>query len=277
MNTSARKLTGFKFRYVNLVITRLRQGDMIIKNPLNSSTSLSQNFKTYQPNNSIYFIKILTMEEKINMTDESLKHPSVFDKIEKDEKQKQNQQKNKSAQKQEDYNLDFSKVGDELNSYQQQSISSRASKMPQPAVNKILEEVKSKVGYKSREQAAGAIGILCQLGGAAKNCNGELSTDIFGREFKLQTLRTILKRNKKKDNIRKFARSLDKYIHRVCWKLGIPGNLYKRISSHNPEKVENFSISNKAYMSDFQLENPEIPTHIKRLIIESRTYNNKKK
>lgn len=210
------------------------------------------------------------------MSENKKKHMSsaVNDFEKKHHESKQNQNKTSI---QEANGLNFSKIKDKLASHKQQ-YTSRSPKMSPESVEKVLKDVQAKFGYENREEAAGAIGILCQLGGVAKNCNGDNTyTEVFGKKLTLNQLRTILKRNKEQGNIRKLARSLSEYIHLVCLESNIPGNLSKRIQENNSEME--FTISEKVFMSDFQLENPNLPPRIRKLITESRNYtkNNKTK
>lgn len=94
------------------------------------------------------------------------------------------------------------------------------------------------------EEALAVIAILLQQGGTARSCDGNMSTTLFDKEFKLADLRRIMKQMSCNKAERKLARTLADKIYEISVIMELPGNLYLKIQKGNLER--NFTIEEKA-------------------------------
>lgn len=142
---------------------------------------------------------------------------------------------------------------------------SRASSLSEYKKELIVEKLSSKLKL-TKEQTVTALAILFQQGGTTKRCDGNLTTHIFGKDIKLSTVRAFLKTEGVKGGERKLARSLATSIQSISSVLELPGNLAKLITRNNIN--QEFTISELAWMSDFQVDNQDCPEKIRKLINE---------
>ena len=154
-------------------------------------------------------------------------------------------------------------------------VPSRSAKLPDAKVANILEEIKKNFKLNSKEEAIVVIALLFQQGGSARGCDGNMSVTIFDQTIKLADIRKILKNNSCNKAERKLARSLASSIYTVCLRMNVPGNLFNKISK--TDLSVSHEIDASAWMSDFQSDNPDCPTEIKNLILQTFKEKNKKK
>lgn len=157
-------------------------------------------------------------------------------------------------------------------------VPSRSAKLPDARVSEILTEIKKKFNLDSSEESLTVIALLFQQGGSARGCDGNMSVAVYGQTIKLADIRKILKNYSCNKAERKLARSLASGIYAICHRMGIPGNLYNKISKLDLNTT--YDIEQSAWMSDFQSDNPDCPSEIKNLILQTfkeRNNKNKKK
>lgn len=114
------------------------------------------------------------------------------------------------------------------------------------------------------EQAKVAMTILFQSGGTAKSCDGNLNITIYEKTIKLSYLRKAASDSKCKGCERKLARYFADEIYMISEIYNIPGNLYKKIARDNPQRQ--FSTAESAWLSDFQVDNPNCPEALRNYI-----------
>lgn len=157
-------------------------------------------------------------------------------------------------------------------------VPARTSTLPEQKVEAILDDVKKAYELNSHEEAITVVALLFQQGGTARGCDGNMTISILGKTIKLAEIRKILKQNSCAKAERKLARTIATEIHQVAELMGIPGNLYTKIQKNHLETK--FDDTQKFWMSDFQSDNPNCPTEIRTLILETfkkKESNNKKK
>lgn len=170
-------------------------------------------------------------------------------------------------------NLLTNNVIKELQEKKTTFVGARSSKLPDAVVNEIPDKIQKKYKLSEPGKAVTPLALLFQGGGTARSCDGNMVVNIYDTEFKLADIRKILKEASCNRAERKLARSLADQIHEVSVILGLEGNLYKKIQRANLEKK--FELNERAWMSDFQADNPNCPIHIRNLIFEA--FQNKKK
>lgn len=153
-------------------------------------------------------------------------------------------------------------------------VPSRASKLPEGKVDTILETIMKEFTF-TREQAVAALAVLFQQGGTARGCDGNMSTEIFGKIIKLADVRKILKQHSCNKSERKLARALATEIYSISLVMEINGNLYSKIQKTNLET--NYTLEEKVWLSDFQSDNPDCPIRMRTLIQETFQRKSEKK
>jgi hypothetical protein len=110
-----------------------------------------------------------------------------------------------------------------------------------------------------------AIAIICQKGGTSKKAVGSIYAVVNGKTFQLDEIRNTISStgNFKKISLRQWARTNASIIHTISESYGIPGDLFKKIS----RKVDNVSISDSYWLSNFQMDNPNCPQNQRNLIL----------
>jgi hypothetical protein len=149
----------------------------------------------------------------------------------------------------------------------------RSSKLSEDSIKKILELIKKKYNLNELGEAIPILALLFQGGGTARSCDGNMTISIFNQEIKLADIRKILKEASCNKSERKLARSLANEIHAVSVSLELNGNLYKKIQRENMELT--FDVEERAWLSDFQADNPDCPKKLRALI--SGTFQKRKK
>lgn len=149
---------------------------------------------------------------------------------------------------------------------------SRSSTYSQDKAQEVLNKVKENLKLEDRYEALAIVAVLFHLGGTARKCDGNLSVELFGRTTKLAEIRRSLRECGVAKSERKLARSYATEIRDICLQLGIPGNLSTKIQRSNPE-FEMFPITEATWLSDFQLENPDCPSELRKLIANTLTKN----
>ena len=132
----------------------------------------------------------------------------------------------------------------------------RTDQLPQNLCEIITNKVKVALDCKSLGDAYIRLSILCQQGGTARKCDGNLAINYKGITFKLATIRKIFQEQGAKGGLRKFARTTADLIYATCNinKKPIIGNLANKIKRNNPGME--FKSSEEVWMSDFQATNP---------------------
>lgn len=143
----------------------------------------------------------------------------------------------------------------------------RTSKLQRGKAELLLKKIQEELQLNDPEEALAVVAILFQQGGTARSCDGNMSTVVFGKECKLADIRRVLSRNSCKKAERKLARTLADEIRDVCLLLEIPGNLCLKIQKNNIERV--FTIEEKVWLSDFQSDNENCPTELRKLIMDT--------
>lgn len=149
----------------------------------------------------------------------------------------------------------------------------RSSKLSTDSVKEILESIKKKYELKELGETLTILALLFQGGGTARSCDGNMSVTVYGKEIKLADIRKILQETSCKRAERKLARSLADDIHSVSVYLELNGNLYKKIQRENLDM--SFDMEERAWLSDFQSDNPNCPIKLRTLI--SETFQKRKK
>jgi hypothetical protein len=152
-------------------------------------------------------------------------------------------------------------------------IKARSSKLSNDQVNTILKLMCNKYQLDDYTKAVAILALLFQGGGCAKGCDGNMSVTLFDSEIKLADLRKILQEAKCKRSERKLARSLADEIQAVSVELELEGNLTKKVERNNLKLT--FNTDEKAWLSDFQADNPNCPSNLRVLIND--TFQDKKK
>jgi hypothetical protein len=160
-----------------------------------------------------------------------------------------------------------------LSEQKRQIVGPRSSKLSEDSVKKILELIKKKYNLSELGEAIPILALLFQGGGTARSCDGNMSISIFKQEIKLADVRKILKEASCNKAERKLARSLANDIHTVSVSLELNGNLYKKIQRENMDII--FDVEERAWLSDFQVDNPDCPTKLRTLI--AGTFQKRKK
>lgn len=143
----------------------------------------------------------------------------------------------------------------------------RNSKLSESKTNEVLQAILDKFGnHLSREQAITFLAVLFQQGGTARRCDGNLAVKIFNHEVKLSEVRSILRNIGLKNSERKLARALATEIYGISVMLELPGNLSKKITKLYPDVK--MSIEDLAWLSDFQSDNEDCPSPLKKYILE---------
>jgi hypothetical protein len=146
-------------------------------------------------------------------------------------------------------------------------INPRTGKLGAETAEKIITDLKNLLNFNDPQQAMASVAVLFQQGGTARSCDGNLNTVIFGTTVKLADIRRVLKDNRCVKSERKLARSYATSIKIICEALQIPGNLSSKIIRKYPEMT--FTIEEKVWMSDFQSDNEDAPSHIRTLIMDT--------
>lgn len=157
-------------------------------------------------------------------------------------------------------------------------ITTRSAKLSEKKATEILEKINQKFKLNATEEALTVVSILFQQGGTARSCDSNMSIRIFDKDFKLADIRKCIKEVTHPKSERKLARTLANQIHEIATIMELPGNLYQKIQKQNLGR--NFTISEKAWLSDFQSGNENCPTELRDLILNTfrtRTTTQKKK
>lgn len=161
-----------------------------------------------------------------------------------------------------------------LNTEKKTYIISRSTKLQSGVVEKIINDLKEQTKINDTEQVIVIIAMLFQQGGTARSCDGNMVVNLFGQTIKLADLRKILKNNSCNRAERKLARSLANEIYEIATIMGVPGNLYKKIQKLHLDRE--FTMEEKAWLSDFQSDNDNCPTELKKLILDTFQSKDKK-
>lgn len=162
----------------------------------------------------------------------------------------------------------------ELKNEKHKFVPSRGSKLPEGKVEEILKTIMKEYEF-TREKAISVLAILFQQGGTARGCDGNMSTEVFGKNVKLVDIRKILKQHSCNKSERKLARALASEIFEIANVMEINGNLYSKIQKNNMEA--SYSVEEKVWLSDFQSENPDCPIRMRTLIQETFKRKSEKK
>lgn len=155
------------------------------------------------------------------------------------------------------------KLEKEKNNY----VATRSSKLQPGVVTRVLKKIVEQYKLTSPEEATAVLALVFQQGGTARSCDGNMSVKIFDQEFKLASIRKILKDCSCNKSERKLARSLANEIKEVALIMELPGSLYNKIKKKDLSK--NFTIEEKVWLSDFQSDNENCPAELRTLILDT--------
>ena len=119
----------------------------------------------------------------------------------------------------------------------------------------------------NKEQIATILASLCQQSGTSKGCDGDLTVHLFNNDFKLKTVKSSFSQIGHKGDLRKLARTLAQDFYDIFSQLEIDKNFSKKIGQLLPEEI--FSPEEKVWLSDFQVENPQLLKRLKKFIMKS--------
>ena len=108
-------------------------------------------------------------------------------------------------------------------------VTNRSSVLQPGIVTDILKKIEKQHNLNTQEEAMVVLALLFQQGGTARSCDGNMIVKIFDQEFKLASIRKILKDCSCAKGERKLARSLANEIKEIALIMELPGNLYNKI------------------------------------------------
>ena len=120
----------------------------------------------------------------------------------------------------------------------------------------------------SADTAFVILSLICQKGGTAKRAQGNIFTIVDGLRVDLNTIRELIKKHNLNITIRQWARTNATNIYIVCETHSVRGDLAKKLSRNRPDLQE----SDLIWMSNFQMDNPDCPENVRRLLLDH--YNN---
>lgn len=148
--------------------------------------------------------------------------------------------------------------------------SSSVARISKEELNEIIKWI-SKEKKCTKEEAFAALALLAQFGATSARTQGGFHVKYNDTEFKIETIRPIIKSVTKK-NLRRLAKTFATNFHVVAKGRKIAGNLYNKIKTTYPDFVLK-EEEDKFWMSDFQSENEDCPEYIWEILI--KYYNEK--
>jgi hypothetical protein len=127
---------------------------------------------------------------------------------------------------------------------------------------KIVMEVAKKYNCTNKLAYIG-ICIICQKGGSARKAQPNIFVSIGGKKIELGGIRNAISTLKSSVTLRQFARTHATKIYTICKHYGIEGDLQKKALRVHP----NMSDDDKIWLSNFQMDNPDCPIHIRNFLI----------
>lgn len=171
-------------------------------------------------------------------------------------------------------------MNDELNADLRAALIEQKNNLKVPSNNvigkipaqKILNDITSESKLSDQKLAADnialtVIAVFAQQGATAKNCDGNMTITIFDTIFHLSKMRSILAKNGYKNGLRKFAKTYANKILNIVSILELNGNLYNKICLNYQDRP--FSKTEKASLSNFQVDNEAVPIELRNMIRES--------
>lgn len=148
---------------------------------------------------------------------------------------------------------------------------SRTNKITTTTREKITEEIMAAYPGTTREQIETAIALLCQMGGTARACDGNLSVTTGDVTFKLSEIRKAFQKAGCKHGLRKYARTHATEIFHICNELRKLGSTYHGNMYFKIKKLQDAPISEEEsiWCSDFQAFNEDAPEKLKNYVISS--------
>jgi hypothetical protein len=143
----------------------------------------------------------------------------------------------------------------------------RSDVLSRNTADQILEDIKTEYNLETTYDSLAVLTVFAQQGATAKNCDGNMEIGLFNIKFKLSTIRKIFANNSAKNGIRKFARTYAGKINLIAQTYRIHGNLASKIRKANPNRQ--FTTEELVFLSDFQCNNPNVPSDLRKLILES--------
>lgn len=146
---------------------------------------------------------------------------------------------------------------------------------PQDTLSKeIAEQIVTSFAQKhniSIPQAYVVISRMVQLGGTAAS-KPLLKVQLYGKEFDLNDLRTIIKLYDKKGTVRKLAKTIRNIINKIAKINNWPGALYKDLS-RNYFVESTIQSEESYYCSEFNSDNyePDMPVKIREALLARET------
>lgn len=116
----------------------------------------------------------------------------------------------------------------------------------------------------SENIAYGLLCIICQKGGTSKRAQGSVYAISDSYKLDLTQIRTIMKETGLKFTLRQWARTNASNIFKISAKYSIEGDLAKKLSRED----ESISTEEKYWMSNFQMDNPDCPSQVRKKLME---------
>jgi hypothetical protein len=117
--------------------------------------------------------------------------------------------------------------------------------------------------------ATTVLAIICQRGGTSRKAQGNINAFVNNRNFELAQIRRIMSDNKLRFTLRQYARYNATRIASICNHWSIEGDLAKKISRNSKSPIaQNLTISEKIWLSNFQMDNQDCPEQLRELIVE---------
>lgn len=149
----------------------------------------------------------------------------------------------------------------------------RTNTISEIETKEILLDMKDNLKLDSIEQAFIILAIASQQGGTARGCSGNLEFEYCEKKIKLANIRNSFKSIiNDRYALRKFARTYASEFYQICNEYDIQGNLVKKINRLHPEI--SLTKEEAVWLSDYQINNEDLPTKLKDLIISTFEKNN---
>jgi hypothetical protein len=127
---------------------------------------------------------------------------------------------------------------------------------------RIVMEVAKKYGC-TEKMAFISICIVCQKGGSARKAQPNIFVVLDGKKIELGGIRSAITTLKSSVTLRQFSRTHATQIYKICKHFGINGDLHKKALRVQP----NITDDDKIWLSNFQMDNPDCPLHIRNFLI----------
>ena len=122
-------------------------------------------------------------------------------------------------------------------------------------------------GYRvNKNTAYVALCIILQVGGSITNKKSNIRVKIENTQFESRRINIIIMKHCKDLTPRQFARQMANDIFLVSKKYSIIGNAYLSLLRQYSHFLVDNSLDDKFWSSDFQVDNPSCPQHIRQAL-----------